>query len=128
MVEARHLFDGYDMEHMHNNRIHIWEMVCLLGAPPQTFLNQSPHTWRMFDDQGTPLDPLCCDLADMKQVDGKRHLPSSIDHYKTGHGCWKEMIERSLSTLCYVCCDVYHRIDGQHKLCYSILGSKMYRW
>jgi hypothetical protein len=27
-------------------------MVCLLGEPPARFLQQSPHTWHLFDENG----------------------------------------------------------------------------
>lgn len=52
MVEVDHLFDGYGEEGCHNNRIHMSEIVGLLGHPPQDFLRRSPHTWRLFDENG----------------------------------------------------------------------------
>jgi hypothetical protein len=52
MIEAKHLFDGYDEEGFHNHRYHMHEIVCLLRAPPSAFLKRSPHTWRLFDDNG----------------------------------------------------------------------------
>ena len=52
MVEAKHLFDGYDEEGFHNYHCHMREIVCLLGEPPSIFLQRSLHTWRLFDDNG----------------------------------------------------------------------------
>lgn len=52
MLEVDHLFDGYDEEGYHNNRVHVGEMVSLLGDPPQEFLRRSPNTWRLFDENG----------------------------------------------------------------------------
>jgi len=52
MVEAKYLFHGYDKEGRHNNRHHMHEMVCLLDEPPARFLQRSPHTWRLFDENG----------------------------------------------------------------------------
>ena len=54
MVEAKHLFDGYDEEGFHNHRCHMHEIVSLLGDPPSKFLQRSPHTWRLFDENGEP--------------------------------------------------------------------------
>ncbi|KAM0701787.1 hypothetical protein Q7P35_010696 [Cladosporium inversicolor] len=61
MVEAKHLFDGYDEEGFHNYRCHMREIVCLLGEPPSIFLQRSLHTWRLFDDNGKwkAQPPLC---------------------------------------------------------------------
>ncbi|KAK5169575.1 uncharacterized protein LTR77_005552 [Saxophila tyrrhenica] len=63
MIEVDHLFDGYDDEGYHNNGVHMREMVNLLGRPPRDFLSRSPHTWRLFDQEGnwkgrTPLAPV----------------------------------------------------------------------
>lgn len=52
MVEVEHLFDGYSDEGRHNNKFHMHEIVCLIGEPLSEFLERSPHTWRLFDDQG----------------------------------------------------------------------------
>lgn len=52
MVAAEHLFDGRDEEDVHNNRTRMWEMVNLLGLPPATFLQRSPHVHRLFDTSG----------------------------------------------------------------------------
>lgn len=54
-MEVEHLFDGYDPDGFHNNRYHMLEMVNLLGLPPRDFLRRSPHTYRLFDDQGGEL-------------------------------------------------------------------------
>ena len=54
MIEAKHLFDGYDEEGYHNNRCHMHEIVCLLGEPPSASLQRSSHTWRLFDENGKP--------------------------------------------------------------------------
>lgn len=52
MIEAEFLFHGYSKEGRHNNRHHMHEMVCLLGEPPLEFLQRSPHTWRLFSENG----------------------------------------------------------------------------
>lgn len=52
MVETKHLFDGYDEEGFHNHRCHMHEIVYLLRETPSIFLQRSPHTWRLFDDNG----------------------------------------------------------------------------
>lgn len=52
MIEAKHLFNGYDEEGFHNHRCHMHQIVCLLGKPPSAFLQRSPHTWRLFDENG----------------------------------------------------------------------------
>jgi hypothetical protein len=54
MIEAKYLFNGYDEEGFHNHRYHMHEIVCLLGEPPSAFLQRSPHTWRLFDENGEP--------------------------------------------------------------------------
>ena len=77
MAEAKHLFDGHDQEGRHNNRHHMHEMVCLLGEPPSTFLERSPHTWRLFGDNGrtTPLDieyaQLALLMSDSRRMEGR---------------------------------------------------------
>ncbi|GIZ44122.1 hypothetical protein CKM354_000733100 [Cercospora kikuchii] len=62
MIKISHLFDGHDEEGYHNNRVHIGEMVGLLGHPPVEMQRQSAHAWRVFDEQGKwknnpPLSP-----------------------------------------------------------------------
>ena len=52
MLEVDHLFDGHDEEDRHNNGKHLGEIVGLLGHPPREFLRRSPHSWRLFDDNG----------------------------------------------------------------------------
>jgi hypothetical protein len=52
MIEAKYLFHGYDIEGSHNNRHHMHEVVSLLGEPPSRFRECSPHTWRLFDENG----------------------------------------------------------------------------
>lgn len=52
MVQAQHLFDARDEEGYHNNRVHLGEMVGLLGHPPLDFQRRSEHSWRVFDDEG----------------------------------------------------------------------------
>lgn len=52
MVQAQYLFDGRDEEGFHNNRVHLGEMVALVGHPPVDFQRRSEHAWRVFDDEG----------------------------------------------------------------------------
>ena len=52
MIQAQHLFDGYDEEGYHNNRVHLGEMAGLLGHPPLEFLQRSINPSRVFDDEG----------------------------------------------------------------------------
>lgn len=52
MLQLRHLFDGRDEEGYHNNRVHIGEMVGLIGHPPMDFQLRSAHAWRVFDAEG----------------------------------------------------------------------------
>ncbi|KAF2774313.1 protein kinase [Teratosphaeria nubilosa] len=52
MLEGDHLFNGHDQDDQHNNRLHMSEIVILLGEPPAGFLRQSPHSWRLFDGSG----------------------------------------------------------------------------
>lgn len=52
MIEAKQLCDEYDEESFHNHRCHMHEVVCLFGEPPSAFLPRSPHTWRVFDEDG----------------------------------------------------------------------------
>lgn len=54
MVQAQYLFDGRDEEGYHNNRVHLGEMVGLLGYPPVEFQRRSEHAWRVFDNEGSP--------------------------------------------------------------------------
>ncbi|CAK1363102.1 unnamed protein product [Cercospora beticola] len=62
MLQVSHLFDGHDEEGYHNNRVHIGEMVGLLGHPPMEMQRQSVHSSKVFDEQGKwkndpPLSP-----------------------------------------------------------------------
>ncbi|SMR43037.1 unnamed protein product [Zymoseptoria tritici ST99CH_1E4] len=52
MLQVSHLFDVYDEAGHHNNRVHLGEMVGLLGHPPRDFLLRSEQAWRVFDAQG----------------------------------------------------------------------------
>lgn len=52
MIQVQHLFDGYDEEGYHNNRVHLGEMVGLLGHPPLEFLHHSINSSRVFDNEG----------------------------------------------------------------------------
>jgi serine/threonine-protein kinase SRPK3 len=52
MVEIKHLFRGHDDNGDHNNRVHMAQIVSLLGLPPKEFLQRSPQSWRLFDDDG----------------------------------------------------------------------------
>ncbi|KAK3073003.1 hypothetical protein LTR53_005776 [Teratosphaeriaceae sp. CCFEE 6253] len=52
MLELDHLFVGEDEEGEHNNRLHMREIVNLLGEPPSGFLRRSPQSWRLFDELG----------------------------------------------------------------------------
>lgn len=58
MVEADHLFHGYDEEGYHNNRVHLGEMAGLLDHPPLKFLHHSVNSARVFDNEGYLL-PFC---------------------------------------------------------------------
>ncbi|EME41720.1 hypothetical protein DOTSEDRAFT_73941 [Dothistroma septosporum NZE10] len=49
---SHHLFDGRDEEGLHNNRVHLGEMVGLIGHPPLDFQRRSENAWRVFDAQG----------------------------------------------------------------------------
>ncbi|KAF1842367.1 protein kinase [Cucurbitaria berberidis CBS 394.84] len=62
MIEVQYLFDGYDNENLHNNRVHIGEMVGFLGHPPVEFQKRSQNSWRVFNENGEwkgnpPLSP-----------------------------------------------------------------------
>ncbi|KXT08415.1 hypothetical protein AC579_3809 [Pseudocercospora musae] len=62
MIQVQNLFDGYDEEGHHNNRVHLGEMAGLLGHPPLEFLHHSVNSSRVFDNEGTwkanpPLSP-----------------------------------------------------------------------
>lgn len=52
MIQCQHLFDGHEEEGYHNNRVHIGEMVSLLGHPPMELQHRSNNSWRIFDDEG----------------------------------------------------------------------------
>ncbi|KAK3057780.1 hypothetical protein LTR09_000855 [Extremus antarcticus] len=52
MLQGQHLFDGHDEVGYHNNRVHIGEMVGLLGHPPVDLQHRSANSWRVFDDGG----------------------------------------------------------------------------
>lgn len=54
MIQVEHLFDGRDEEGHHNNRVHIGEMVGLMGHPPLDFQRRSAQAWRVFDAEGRP--------------------------------------------------------------------------
>lgn len=58
MIQVQHLFDGYDEEDHHNNRVHLGEMAGLLGHPPLEFLHHSVNSSRVFDTEGELL-PVC---------------------------------------------------------------------
>jgi hypothetical protein len=63
MIQAQHLFDGYDEEGYHNNRVHLGEMVGLLGHPSLAFQRRSEHSTRVFDENGIAPDLLECKIA-----------------------------------------------------------------
>ncbi|KAF2212024.1 hypothetical protein CERZMDRAFT_106270 [Cercospora zeae-maydis SCOH1-5] len=62
MIQVEHLFDGYDEEGYHIDRVHLGEMAGLLGHPPLEFLHDSVNSSRVFDNEGKwkanpPLSP-----------------------------------------------------------------------
>lgn len=52
MIQISHLFNGRDEEGYHNNRVHIGEMVGLLGHPSMEMQRQSAHSSKVFDELG----------------------------------------------------------------------------
>ncbi|KAK3671788.1 hypothetical protein LTR78_008333 [Recurvomyces mirabilis] len=81
MLEVEHLFDGRDEDGQHNNRVHMHEIVSLLGNPPTELLRRSPQTWRLFDESGIyqPSQYVSCAVANL-DVTGQWGAKPAIDH------------------------------------------------
>jgi len=124
MVEIKHLFDGYNPEGYHSNGVHVGEMVNLIGHPPEEFLRRSPHSWRLFDDNGkTPnvgksirvgVFPM---MTRGKQAVGKETGPPRC-LWKTESSLLRASARtRQTSSTSYVACYVgYLKIERPHGL------------
>lgn len=87
MIQAQHLFDGRDEEGYHNNRVHIGEMVNLVGHPPLDFQRRSAQAWRVFDYEGRLVYYAhAIEFSDRPQANGKAIHLFHLRHWRPAQG------------------------------------------